>query len=161
MKNTIAYTLIMILGIFLTFNAAMAAERLKVIELAESGEFIEFPMTAEEIAAEDAELARRAAVRNARAKAPQERVERIELAESGDVFEFPMSAAEIASEDAKNARQAAVRVKRTNLDKKTVVVFELAESGHMIEFAVPAEEIAVPNTEIASSNPDKNEVGLR
>ena len=161
MKNIIAYMMITIFGIFMTFHPAMAAERVKVIELAESGEFIEFPMTAEEIAAEDAEIARRAAVRNARAKAPQERLERIELAESGDVFEFPMSAAEIAAEDEENARRAAMREKHANPGKKPVVVFELAESGHMIEFAVPSEGIAVPSTEMASSDPDKNEVGLR
>ena len=161
MKNIIAYMTIAIFWIFLTVNAALAAERVKVFELAESGQVIEFPMTAAEIAAEDAENARRAAVRNARAKAPQDRLERIELAESGGVIEFPMTADEIAAEDAENVRQAAMRAKRTNPVEKEVVAFELAESGQMIKFPVVAKETAVPDTTIASSDPEESEVGLR
>jgi hypothetical protein len=45
MKNFTAYMTIMTFGIFVTFNAAMAAERVKVFELAESGQTFEFPAT--------------------------------------------------------------------------------------------------------------------
>ncbi len=161
MKKIIAYMMITIFGIFLSVNAALAAERVKVFELAESGQVIEFPMTAEEIAAEDAEKARQTAVRNTRAKAPQERLERIELAESGGVIEFPMTAEEIAAEDAENARRAAMQAKRAKPAEKTVVVFELAESGQMIEFPVVAKDIAEPGTAIASGDSAKKDIGLR
>ena len=161
MKNYFAYTLTMIFGIFTTLNAAMAEERVKVFELAESGQVIEFPMTAEEIAAEDAEKARQAALRNARAKAPQERLERIELAESGGVIEFPMTADEIAAEDAENARRAAMQAKHAKPAEKTVMVFELAESGGVIEFPVVSKEIPASSTTIAGSDSETDEVGLR
>ncbi len=154
MNNLISSILTMTLGIFLTFTAAPAAERVKVFELAESGILIEFPMNAEEIAAEDAEKARRAAEWSARAKAPQKRLGRIELAESGVVIEFPMSAEEIAAEDAENARRAAMQAMRTHSPRKQVVLFELAESGQTIEFpaiTTPAVQ-GFQDKEIATEN---------
>jgi hypothetical protein len=42
MKRFINYTMIMLLGTFIAFNAAVAAERVKIVELAESGQTIEF-----------------------------------------------------------------------------------------------------------------------
>lgn len=49
MKKLLSYALIIAFGLFITFNAALAAERVKVFELAESGVVIEFPMTASRI----------------------------------------------------------------------------------------------------------------
>ena len=89
MNNFISYILTMTLGIFLTFTAAPAAERVKVFELAESGILIEFPMSAKEIAAENAENARRAAMRAKHTKLSRKQVVIFELAESGQTIEFP------------------------------------------------------------------------
>lgn len=163
MNNLISFIIMMTLGIFVTFNAAIAAERVKVFELAESGMVIEFPMTAAEIAAEDAERERLAAVRAARSAEPEERLEKIELAESGEVYEFPMTAAEIAAEDTENTRRAAMLGKNSNSVKAPVVVFELAESGQRIEFTVTSDrsEPALQDSDIARGNPKDRGVSLR
>ena len=147
MKNFIAYIMMITFGFFLALPAALAEERVKTFELAESGIIIEFPMTADEIAAENAENARQAALE----KKPRERQEQIELAESGLVIEFPMTAEERAAEDAENARRAAVRGKDVQLPDRPAVVFELAESGQTIEFPVKATRTVqkMPDTEIA------------
>jgi hypothetical protein len=98
MKRFINYTMIMLLGTFIAFNAAVAAQRVKIVELAESGMTIEFPMTAAEIAAEDAERARQTAIRAARAEDSKERLEQIELAESGQTIEFYQVTPRMATE---------------------------------------------------------------
>ena len=58
MKNMILITFILlVMGIFLTIDPVIAGDRFKIYELAESGVTIEFKMSPEEIAAEDAENA--------------------------------------------------------------------------------------------------------
>ena len=57
MKNIIAYMMIAIFWIFLTVNTALAAERVKVFELAESGGVIEFPFAPKEMPVPTTEIA--------------------------------------------------------------------------------------------------------
>lgn len=92
MKNIIlTLGTLLALGIFIIIEPAMAEQRVKIFELAESGQTIEFSMTPEEIAAEDAENERLAELREAKLKMPQKCVEGFELAESGAIIEFPSS----------------------------------------------------------------------
>ena len=57
MKNIIAYTMIMVFGVFITFNTAIAGERVKVFELAESGQTFEFPVAAPSIVVQSTAIA--------------------------------------------------------------------------------------------------------
>lgn len=54
-----------------------------------------------------------------------------------------------------------MRAERPNQPKKRVVVFELAESVQTIEFPFTATETVVQSTEIASSDSETDEVGVR
>jgi O-acetyl-ADP-ribose deacetylase (regulator of RNase III) len=137
MKNIIvtAFTLLA-MGMLLTINPAFAGDQVKIYEMAESGITIEFPMTPEEIAAEEAENATQAARRQAAKNNSRQRFKVYEMAESGQTISFPMTSEEIAAEDAENARRAAIRKSKSVEQKKQVVIFELAESGVAIEFPV-------------------------
>jgi hypothetical protein len=104
--------ILLTLGISLETSTAIAAKRVKIFEMAESGQTIEFQMSPEEIASEDAEKARLTDIRQAKLKKPEERKQVIEMGESGQAVEFPMSPEEIAAEDAENARLAAIRQAR-------------------------------------------------
>ena len=70
--------------------------------MGESGMTIAFPMTKEEIAAEDAENAGREALRTARARRPKPKVVKIELPESGHTILFPAADTEDSSDGAVN-----------------------------------------------------------
>jgi hypothetical protein len=109
MKNIIT-TIISLatLAILITTTVAVAGERLKVFELAESGQTIEFPMTAGEIAAKDAEESRLNAIRADNAKKPRGKMIIFEMGEGGQIVTFPMTAEEIAAEEAESARLAAI-----------------------------------------------------
>ncbi len=97
MKNIIVILgSILVLGIFIINSSAIAEQRVKVFELAGSGQTIEFLMTPQEIAAEDAENDRLAALREAKLKKPKKRVVEFELAESGIIIEFPVDIDEIS-----------------------------------------------------------------
>ena len=124
------------MGIFFIINPAFAGDRVEIYELPESGITIEFPMTAAEIAAEDAEIAKRAARKQATRNNNPQRVNVYEMGESGQTFTFLMTAEEIAAADAENARRAALRKAKSAEPQRQVVVFELAESGVIIEFPV-------------------------
>lgn len=156
MKNIIlkAFTLLAI-GILLTINPAFAGDRVKVYEMAESGVTIEFPMTAEEIAAEDAENAKRAARKQAANNDNTQRLKIYEMAESGQTIAFPMTAEEIAADDAENARRAARRKAKSEEPHKQVVIFELAESGVKIEFPVETSDDVVFDA-VAEKNPSND-----
>jgi len=91
MKNIVVTAFaLMSMGIFFTINPAFAGDRVKAYEMAESGITIEFPMTPEEIAAEDAENDRRAAIRKSKSVEQKKQVVIFELAESGVIIEFPV-----------------------------------------------------------------------
>ena len=99
MKNLILtkFTLL-VMGIFLTIDPVIAGDRFKVYEMAESELTIEFKMTPEEIAAEDTENERLAAIREADNSSPQERFNVFEMGD-GETVSFPMTVEEIAVED--------------------------------------------------------------
>lgn len=137
MKNIfiIPFTLLLI-GVFLTIHPAWAEERVKVYELAESGITIEFKMTPEEIAAEDAEIAKQLARKEKEAAKTnsRQRFKVYEMAESGQTFSFPMTQEEIAKEDAENSKLVTTKKLKRKEPKRQVEIFELAESGITIEF---------------------------
>jgi hypothetical protein len=144
MKNIIITTFtVLAMGLLLTNNPTFASDRVKVYEMAESGITIEFKMTPEEIAAEDAENARVAALREANNKNPRKKVKVFEMGESGQSLSFPMTAKEIAAEDAANTRAAAIRKAKSKEQKKQVAIYDLAESGILIEFPVETPDKAI------------------
>jgi len=126
----------MVMGIFFTINPALAGERVKVIEMAESGIIIEFKMTPEEIAAESAENIKQVALQEESKKNPGQRLNVYEMAESGQTFSFPMTPEEIAAKDAENVNLVAIKKTKSEEQKNQVVIFELAESGETIEFPI-------------------------
>ncbi len=58
--------ILLTIGISLETSTAIAEKRVKIFEMAESGQTFEFPMSPEEIASENAENARLAVVRQAK-----------------------------------------------------------------------------------------------
>jgi hypothetical protein len=143
MKHIISFIgSILVFGIFFVFSPATAEERVKVLEMGESGQTIEFLMTPEEIAAENAEKKRLAAIREPKLKKPIKRVKIFEMGDSGQTVEFEMTPKEIAVEEAGKARLVAIREAKAKKPKKPVIGFELAESGVIIEFPVTSFEIS-------------------
>ncbi|MDX1707862.1 MAG: hypothetical protein R3274_04635 [Desulfobacterales bacterium] len=137
MKNVILATFtLLVMGIFLSIDPVIAGVRYKVYELAESGMTIEFKKSPEEIAADDVENARRAAIREADNNRPQERLNIFEMGESGQTVSFPKTVEEIATEDNENVRLAAIRKAKSEEQKKQAVIYELGEGGDLIEFPV-------------------------
>ena len=144
MKNTsITVFTLLAIGMVLTINPALAGDRVKFHEMAESGITIEFEMTFEESAAEDAEHAGLTALREASNNNPPKSVKVFEMGESGQSASFPMTAEEISAKDSENARLAAIRKARSDEQKKQIVTYELAESGMPLEFAVETPDKAV------------------
>ena len=109
---------------------------MKAYEMGESGQVVLFSMTPEEIAAEDAETARLASLRESTPKEPM--METYAMAESGEVISFPMSAEEIKTAERQAAEKAAKRSasKHESVRKPNVVVegLELCECGEIITF---------------------------
>ncbi len=144
-------TLYLIVSITLTIGfsfetrPAIAENRVKIYELAESGQTFEFPMKPAEIAYEDTTNARHTAIRQAKLFEPEKRLKVIEMGESGQTVVFPMNSKEIAAEDAERARLAALR--KTAIDSRSRVAesFELAESGITIDFQIPQPEAYAKN----------------
>ena len=87
-------------------------KRLVTFEIGESGRLISFPMTATDIAAEDARRARMAALHIARTVLPKPKVVTYELAESGMYITFPMT-------DTKKTSQSDLKTAGTG-GKKTI-----------------------------------------
>lgn len=84
----IIITILMFIGISLETSQAIEEKRVKIIEIAESGQIFEFQMSPEEIASEDAEKARLVALRKTGFNKPKKPVASFELAESGMIIEF-------------------------------------------------------------------------
>lgn len=158
MKNIIASLLTLsTMALVPMLNKAFAGDPTKVYELAESGITVEFPMTAAEIAAEDAKKVRLPALKEANQNKPQKRVRVIEMGESGQAVSFAMTAAEIAAEDAEQARLAALRKANSNRPQKRVIVFELAESGHVIQFPVQSDsDAAVAEADLSTDSDSRS-----
>ena len=84
MRHTIVTTIsLLAIVIFFNSNLAFAGNRVTVFEMAESGVTIEFPMTPEEIAAEDLENARLSEIKEDDKQRPRARFKVIEMGESG------------------------------------------------------------------------------
>jgi hypothetical protein len=99
MKNiTIIITIILALGVFLIISPVMAENRVIAFEMGESGQMVSFPLTADEIVAEDAEIARLKAAQNIRVPKSESDFVIFELAESGETIEFPVKGVEILTE---------------------------------------------------------------
>ena len=156
-KINIKKFVITILAILFAISTASAADRVKVFEIAESGHTFEFPMTPEEIAAEDAGNSILKATGRMNVTQPNKRVKVFEMGEGGHRVVFPMTAAEITAANAENARLAAIRSAGFLKSKKPVVEFELAESGHFIEFPVtiPDKKMDLGDLVIARENPQQ------
>lgn len=140
MKKILTYTLTTMVATLLIVTASVASEtetRYKSIEMAD-GNYVQFKMTPEEIAAEDAARERLEAIRIAEAEQPREWVKRVELPESGAHLEFPMSRQEIQIAMKQEALERAERqeAQRTCLLEAQDVerdVIEMAD-GNMIAF---------------------------
>ena len=159
--------IIVILGVMFftvgfTVNPVVAAEKQKVYEMGESGQTVSFFMTVEEIAAEDTEKERLAAIREAKIQKPKQRRKIFEMGEGGHFVSFLMTTDEIAAEDAKIARFKARHDSKTSKEESKVITFELAESGEIIEFPLKGMEIiteGIANTSVKTEediekNPD-------
>lgn len=144
-KITTKILSILVLTLLITVTTVAAAERVKVFELAESGVNITFPMTSEEIYAEDAEKARLNSMREANVTKSEKRHHIFEMAESGQTISYPMSAGEIAAKDAEMVKLNVSAIK-INKPKMRVIQFELAESGEVIEFLSPEIEAVAEST---------------
>ena len=145
-KLTTKILSILVLTLLITVTTVAAAERVKVFALAESGVNITFPMTSEEIYAEDAERARLNSIRKANVTKYEKRLHIFEMAESGQTISYPMSAEKIAAKDAEVAKfnVSAIKIKKP---KMRVTQFELSEIGEVIEFLSPDNEAVAESTD--------------
>lgn len=134
------YMLTILVATLLIATASFASEtetRYKSIEMAD-GNYVQFKMTPEEIAAEDAARERLEAIRIAEAEQPRQWVKRVELPESGAHLEFPMSQQEIQIAMKQEALERADRQEARHiclLEAEDVEreVIEMAD-GNMISF---------------------------
>jgi hypothetical protein len=133
--------LVMVMAVTLTAGLATAGEKMKVYEMGESDQTVAFKMTAEEIAAENAENARLAAINADNRQKSKAGLLVIEMGESGESISFPMSAEEIQRTALREAQEAAQRTAQQNMraNKPNVPVeeCELCESGEIITFVKP------------------------
>jgi len=153
--------LIIALTILFSFSTVSAAEWVKVIEMGESGQTAEFPMTPDEIAVEKVRRNNLSANPRPDIAPSNKNLKIIAMGESGQAVVFSMTAEEITAANAENARLAAIRSARPNKSEKKVVGFELAESGQSIEFplAIPDKKLDFGNAVIARDS--SRNVGIR
>ena len=147
------------LATLFTVGTASAADRIKIFKMAESGITIEFPMTPEEIAADDAANSILKATGRMNVTKPNARVKVFEMGEGGHRVVFPMTAEEITAADAENARLAAIRAANAAKPKNRGEVLEMAESGDTIEFPLTPKGRVADNSVIAGEvfdNEDHN-----
>ena len=130
--------LVSVMAVTLSCGMATAGAKMKVYEMGESGQTVEFKMTAEEVAAEYAEKARLVAINTDSHQKSNAGLVVIEMGESGESVSFPMSAEEIQRTVLKEAQEAAQRTAQKNIktNKPNVPVeeCELCESGEIITF---------------------------
>jgi hypothetical protein len=137
MRKIIQTIIVFISAIALLFvaNSAPAQKRWKIIEMGESGQQVNFLMSEEECAAEDAEQTRLEEIRAVRKKEESNiRFLSLEMCESGQTISFAMSAEEIQKAKLIGADQ----LKKTRTREQEVKVahdeFELCECGEIIIF---------------------------
>ena len=106
MKHTIRiYILTSAMVLFASINVVNAEERLEVYEMVESGITVSFPMTSEDIAAEDAAIKKRDADKEKSSPcASENRVVGYELPESGNIIVFSGKKESVSTREAVAAR---------------------------------------------------------
>jgi|GEM_PF-875441 len=162
MKNIKLYIFTIIFtAIFFTFNTAGAAESVRVFEMGEGGFTVEFPMTPEEIAAQDAAYDKLIAASKKSVVDPSNQVMVFEMGEGGHTVAFPMTAEEITAANAENARLAAIKAAIAIVPPEPVTRFELAESGLIIEFPEARTEMEPGDSVIAGDIIDKSGIRIR
>ena len=133
LKTSIVVTLAIALS--LVANPIRAQERLKIFEIGESCQQVQFKMSEEECAAEDAENARFEELRTAlKEEQSNIRFVNFEMCESGQSISFPMSAEEIQKAIAREALQLKQPLPEENQLKVEYDEHELCESGERIIF---------------------------
>lgn len=137
MKSRIlAIVVFFAIGGYATNGLSMVEKRITTYEMPESGQTISFPMTEEEIAAEDAKIARRKVAQRTMTKKIQKRVMKIEMGESGQIITFPMIKEEITIEDDRNPKSEKLKHKAENKPTRRFERFEMPESGNYIYFQI-------------------------
>jgi hypothetical protein len=156
MKNIISYIIAITLpAIFFTLNTAGAGGSLRIFEMAESGIAIEFPMTPDEIAAQDTAYGQIRAASKKSTTNTNINLKVFEMGEGGHTVAFPMTAEEITATNAENARLAAVKAAGTTAPPEPVVRYEMAESGHIIEIPEARTDMEPGDSVIARDTTDK------
>ena len=131
---------ILAMVIIVSLNTASAEKRHIVFEMGESGQTVSFPMTADEIAAIDAENTKQRKNKALNSQQNASRFKIIEMGESGQIVSFLMTPEEMAAEDAENQRLSEIRRKSSGNDRQTIA-YEMAESGMLIEFPERVSEV--------------------
>ena len=131
---------ILAMVIMVSISTASAEKRYLFIEMGEGGQTISFPMTAEEIAAIDAENSKQIKSEVVNSQQNASRFKIIEMGESGQIVSFLMTPEEMVAEDAEKRRLSEIRRKRSVDDRQTVA-YETAESGMLIEFPERVSEV--------------------
>lgn len=137
-------------GMLATVHPGYAGDRVKVFEMGESGQIVAFAMTAPEIAAQDAEIARRSAFRQAARHQAGKQVAVFEMGESGQTVTFPVTAGEISAQNAEVEKRAGFSAASRTRARQRVVVFEMGESGQTVAFPMTAETLDAENKRLAA-----------
>jgi hypothetical protein len=162
MKNNLIYIFAIIFAAtFFTINSAGAGERVRVFEMEESGITIKFPMTLDEIAAQDAAYDKLISASKKSVAGSKNQVIVFEMGEGGQTVAFPMTAEEITAVNAENARLAAIKATRTTAPPEPVVRFELGESGYIIEFPAAGTEMEPGDSVIAGDITDNGGIRIQ
>ena len=138
--------LVTVTAVGLACGPATAGEKWKTYEMGESGQVVMFPMSPEEIAAENAKNAARPAPKPS--KAAETLVVTYELAESGAVVAFPVTAEETLSARKPAAekclKRSAPEPEKATTPSVVVKEYELSECGEIIRFTRPNTEAEKP-----------------
>lgn len=132
-KASIGIILPMALSLIVT--PLLAQERWKIIEMGEGCAQVQFLMSEEECAAEDAEKVRLEEIRAARKKTESNiRFVTFEMCESDQTISYPMSVEEIQKALLREADQLKKALPKENELKVAYDEIELCESGEKIIF---------------------------
>jgi hypothetical protein len=138
---------------FIFLNSAGAAESIRIFAMAESGDANEFPMTPEEISAQDTAYDQ---IMAAGKKALASANGNMKVFEMGHTVAFVMTAAAIRAANAENTRLAAAKSAKSATVPEAVMRFEMSESGRFIEF--PAAGSAREYLAVEHQRPATNDI---
>lgn len=137
MCKIIQIIIVIVLAMILSLvaNPALSQKRWKIIEMGKSCQQVQFLMSEEECAAEDAEKARLEKVRAAMTKEESNiQLVTFEMCESGQTISFPMSPEEIEESISREADQLNKALARNKDVKVAYDETELCECGEKIIF---------------------------